>query len=93
MMAVRPVINKNVRFASRPEGAVLLQLDRGKYKTLNVTGRVIWDELCRGGTTDEVADALHARYPTVPKTRIENDLNAFLRELERRGLISLESDG
>lgn len=89
-MVFRPSINKSVRFASKPEGVVLLQLDRGTYKTLNVTGRVIWDELCRGGTTDEVADALHVRYPTVPKTRLENDLNAFLHELESRGLISLE---
>jgi hypothetical protein len=69
---------------------VLLQLDRGTYKTLNVTGRVIWDELCRGGTTDEVADALQARYPSVPRARIERDLNTFLHELESRGLISLE---
>jgi len=90
MVAFRTHINKSVRFASKPEGAVLLQLDRGAYKTLNVTGRVIWDELCRGVTTDEVVDALHARYPTVPETRIENDLNAFLHELESRGLISLE---
>jgi len=88
-----PCINKGVRYASKPEGAVLLQLDRGVYKTLNATGRVIWDELSQGGTTDDIAQALCARYPAVPRTRLETDLHKFLHELESRGLITLEPVG
>jgi len=90
MPSVRVSINQDVRFITQDEGAVLLHLQRGRYQSLNGTATAIWNEINGGATSEDVATRLCARYPAVPRERIENEVQAFLAQLESKGLVTLE---
>jgi hypothetical protein len=80
-------ISSMVRTVSTPEGAVLLQLDRGMYRSLNATGRSIWNAIDEGSTVDEIIARLSARYPAIPGERITADVHTFIANLQARGLV------
>jgi hypothetical protein len=61
----------------------LLQLDTGRYYTLNRTGMVVWRALEAG--TDPV-DALRARYPAAPAGDLARDVEGVLAQLASAGL-------
>lgn len=85
------VISPQVRFVVSPEGAVLLNLERGQYQSLNGTGAAIWKEISGGATSGEVVTRLCDRYPALPRERVESDVGAFLSQLAARGLVTLEA--
>jgi hypothetical protein len=90
--ALRLRINHDVRFITKDEGAVLLHLQQGRYQSLNGTATVIWNKINDGATSEDIAAALCARYPGVPRERIENELRAFLAQLESKGLVTVEPE-
>jgi hypothetical protein len=91
MTTTRISISSEVRFVVNPEGAVLLNLERGRYQSLNGTGAAIWKEISGGASSDEVVTRLCDRYPAIPKERLESDVQTFLSQLAARGLVTLEA--
>jgi hypothetical protein len=90
--AVRVLVNRDVRFITKDEGAVLLHLRQGRYQSLNGTAAAIWNKINDGATSEDITAALCARYPGVPRERIENELHAFLAQLESKGLVTVEPE-
>jgi hypothetical protein len=84
-------ISSMVRTVSTPEGAVLLQLDRGMYRSLNATGRSIWNAIDEGATLDEIVARLCDRYPAIPRERITADVHTFIANLQARGLVEVKA--
>jgi len=75
--------------ASRVGDRVVLY-HRGTRKALvlNPTGSWLWEQLAEGRTTDQLADALLARYPSLGRERASVDAAAFVDELGRHEMLS-----
>lgn len=65
---------------------VLVDLSAEHYFGLNKVGAVIWAELSRGVTVDEVVGAVVARFD-VSVERAAADVARLLTELDRAGLV------
>ncbi|HSJ26317.1 MAG TPA: PqqD family protein [Longimicrobiales bacterium] len=72
--------------ARRDGVAVLLDLDREVYLTLDETGAVIWEELERGSSRADICRRLAAEFDAAEEI-LEQDADTFLRELHSRGLV------
>jgi len=90
VIAGRVKISPTVRSVSTDEGAVLLQLDCGMYRSLNATGRSIWSAITEGATVEDIVSQLCSRYHAIPSARITADVHTFIANLQDRGLIVVE---
>jgi hypothetical protein len=90
MTSGRVQISPLVRSVSTDEGAVLLQLDRGMYRSLNAVGRSIWSAIGDGASVDDIVSRLCARYSSVPRDQIAADVETFISNLQARGLVVVE---
>ena len=66
--------------------AAIISLDGGRIRTLNPVGSFVWS-LLDGRPLGDVHEALKARYPEVNPDELTRDLDAFLDDLGRRGLV------
>jgi hypothetical protein len=73
-----------------PDGAVLLDLQKGKYYSLNAVGTQIWKKLEEGSSPPEIVDHLAAFF-RAPLERVQIDFEAFVNHLENKGLIHVRS--
>lgn len=77
----------NVRSYLTEEGGVLLQVDTGKYYSLNRLGAMAWAQMesgpCPVGEMVDQASKVFA----VSRERLESDLKAFLAKLDDLCLI------
>lgn len=79
-----------VLFTPLPDGGVLLDLETKVYFTLNATGAELWSQLVTG-PSDRAALASHLqRTFDVTAERAQADVDQWLAELQREGLV-LES--
>jgi hypothetical protein len=76
----------HVRTTVDGDGAVLLDLERGVYLSLNRSGAAIWSELTAGAAPADVAARIAARC-SKPVAEVERDVRSFVDELARRGLV------
>jgi coenzyme PQQ synthesis protein D (PqqD) len=70
---------------------VLLDIDRGRYHTLNEVGSRVWELLGVGTTMDEIVRAIHAEYDVPPDgttDRVELDVRELLKQLHSVGLLA-----
>lgn len=81
-------IGDHVRMTSDSTGAVLLDLERGVYLALNRSGAAIWTGLAEGREPSQIAATLAERHAR-PAEEMERDVNGFLGELARRGLVQI----
>lgn len=65
---------------------VALNLESSTYLTVNSTGRVLWADLARGATRDELVEALIKAYG-IERERAKADVDAFLDMLREQGLL------
>ena len=65
---------------------VLLDLQHGKYYSLNGTGAAVWALLDEPRTATELCAALLERFDVEPET-LRGDLQDLLDDLRRQGLI------
>jgi len=65
---------------------VLLDLEQGTYFTLAGTGADIWNYLCAGLTTAQIASALVDEY-AVDSATVERDIADLVEELTTAGLL------
>ncbi len=82
-----------VRSMCDEDGAVLLDLQGGKYYSLNGIGAEIWTQMERGIDLDGLLAALRESYQ-VDEEVLKRDIHGFLGKLEKSGLIKYgaESD-
>ena len=83
------IINESVRSVRGQDGALLLDLERGVYLSLNKLGSEIWAQLQDGVRLPELVAALSGRFEVAP-ARLREDVEKFLRQLAERGLVSLD---
>ncbi len=84
-------IVKNEAVISRKEDngeAFLFNTHNGQFKRLNNTGAIIWEN-CDGLSYKNIVDILKKKYPDMDDSRIESDVDMFINELNKRGLISI----
>jgi Coenzyme PQQ synthesis protein D (PqqD) len=77
----------DVVFEVAGDRAVLLDAAGKELITLNPVGSLVWQMLGEPHDAAGVAAALHAAFPDVPKTKLEDDANAFLAELVASELV------
>jgi hypothetical protein len=70
------------------EGRTLLVTPDGtELLTLNPTGSAIWDGLSEHDTAEALARHLHGRHPGVEVEQLQQDVAAFLEELEQAAVV------
>src|SRR5215469_12960580 len=67
---------------------VVLHFDKGLYFGLNEVGTLIWNQIQRPRTVQEIRDAILREYE-VSSERCELDLFALLERLNEKGLIEV----
>jgi hypothetical protein len=80
---------ENVRSLTSPDGAVLLDLRRGKIFRLNPTGATILELLLRGYQEDRIAAELSERWG-IDRHLAFADLHSFLNSLASNQLLPSE---
>lgn len=55
--------------------------------TLNETGKLIWQELTKGASAEEIVDKIMAEYECDDKNLVQSDVNTFIAKLERDGVL------
>lgn len=64
---------------------IVLDLEGGKYLSLNRTAAELWPALQAGATRAELVEKLLARWPEAAE-HVEADVDAFIAWCEERGL-------
>ncbi len=70
---------------------MLLDIQRGRYHTLNAVGGRVWALLASGTTHAAIAATLRAEYALDPEDaeeRIGRDVTAMLQQLHSAGLLA-----
>ncbi len=80
-------IHDHVRSVSDADGAVLLDLKRGKYFSINATGVEIWQKLESGWSLPDI-DAHLQQTREVPASS-RHDVATFIAQLQRAELIDV----
>lgn len=71
---------------------VVLRLPRGNYIKFNIIGSLVF-ERCNGRTpVQEIVKDIFAMYPDMTKKKIERDVEIFLEDMERKGIIKIRWD-
>lgn len=83
-----PQKNPDIVFRRVSEGAVLLSTEDEVYFGLNEVGALIWELMEEVSTSEELLNALVARYPDVEASQIEADLTGLLDELLKAGMLN-----
>lgn len=70
--------------------AVILNLATGTYFGLDPVGTRIWALIAEHGSTDKVAEVMFAEYE-VEAPRLRQDLDALIRQLADKGLVTTDA--
>ena len=82
-------VSPNVRATIDADGGVLLDIEKGVCYSLNLVGAKTWlaIESARGQATfEDIVDTLVPQF-TVPLEQLVRDIDEYLRDLEKKGLI------
>lgn len=88
---MRVEIREWVRSTAHEDGGVLLDLEQGKYFSLNGVGAEIWKKLQAGAALSDIQDHLQALY-AAPPDRIRQDLHRFVQRLQELGVVVVSAD-
>ena len=72
--------------AQHGDRTVLLDAQAEKYYSLNATGRLVWDLLCDGTTSEFIVDDLFRRFGG-DRSVLVDDVQRLLDHLMSRGLV------
>lgn len=78
--------NAELEWRTVEDEVVALDMSESAYLAVNQSGRRLWEELARGTTRAALVELLVESY-ALERERAEHDADAFLAELERRGLL------
>jgi Coenzyme PQQ synthesis protein D (PqqD) len=82
-------ISSHVRATISPDGAVLLDIEKGLCYSLNVVGAKIWQVIESGAghaTFKDLVNALASQF-NVSQDELARDIEEYLQELEKKLLI------
>ena len=88
----RIVPHELVSWAELDGESVLLHIETGIYFGLDAVGTLIWQEISRGATEDQILAAILAEYEVDPAVLRVDVLN-FLNLLEHKGLVCCADGG
>jgi hypothetical protein len=71
---------------------VALDLRESRYLAVNRTGKVLWAALAEGATREDLAERLDETFG-IERSRAERDVDAFIADLDSRGLLAPEPSG
>ena len=86
-------VSPNVRATMDADGGVLLDIEKGVCYSLNFVAAKTWlaIESARGQASfEDIVDALVPQF-TVPLEQLVRDIDEYLRDLEKKGLIKASS--
>jgi hypothetical protein len=84
-------ISPGVRATCNQDGAVLLDIDRGLYYSLNAVGGRIWQVIEAGhgrSSSADIIEALAREFMEVPREQLMTDIDNCLSDLESKALIT-----
>lgn len=79
-------LRPNVEWQRVDEEVVLLDLESSAYLAVNDTGAALWPLVAVGTTSEQLVDALTARFP-VEVERARADVEAFVQQLRSLRLV------
>jgi|SRR5882762_7395387 len=82
-------VSPHARATIGVDGGVLLDIEKGLCYSLNLVGAKAWLALESGGgqaTFDNIVTTLGSQF-TVPREQLVRDIDEYLRDLEKKGLI------
>lgn len=85
----RLIRTPQVRATTRGDETVLLDVERGRYYSLNDVGSRIWALVCEGVPFGEIVDRVCAEYD-VSRERGERDADVLIRQLLAESLVRCE---
>jgi hypothetical protein len=74
-------------FKELDEGAIALNLQTGKYYSMNSVGRRVWTLLAEENSLNEVRNVIVSEYDASPE-RVDEDLKELIAGLETAGLLA-----
>ena len=80
-------IGPHVRSLSDQDGAVLLDLQKGKYYSVNRIGARICSALSESVTRAQIVQKLREEFP-ISSEQLDKDVLTFLLHLQQKGLIT-----
>lgn len=80
--------NENIVYREEDDGAFLFDPDTGNLKYMNRSGKEAFLMLNSQRDVNSMINGLVGLFPNVKRQQIENDLEAFLKELEENAFIS-----
>jgi hypothetical protein len=83
-----PVPLSHLRSVVDNDGAVILDAPRNRMTTLNPTGAYIWQRLERGMPVHSIVTEL-ARETSMDEAVVQIDVDAFIKELKAKELITI----
>lgn len=69
------------------DDCLVLDLRNNEYYGLNSVARRVWSFLEKQATFRDIAAAINAEFSSVPRERIEQDIELFLREAVSAGIV------
>jgi hypothetical protein len=81
---------KDIKYKELDSKSVLLNLETGRYYTLNRVGTFIWDLIDGETNTNAIVDKVIDRF-SVERDEASNDVKALLKSLREEGLIDLHN--
>lgn len=80
-------LSDTVRIAEHQDGAVLLDLGRGKFFSVDPVGMLIVSWLKEPIEMGTVIERLVNHFPDIPEGVLQRDLGSFLEELARLNVV------
>lgn len=77
----------NVVYREESEGGIVFNVDTGDMRFVEGVARGICWLIDRGRTRQEILAELIARYPEIPASRLEQDLDAFVADLRNCSML------
>ncbi|MBD3239375.1 MAG: HPr-rel-A system PqqD family peptide chaperone [Chitinivibrionales bacterium] len=87
MMERKLVANPEIVFQEEVDGALLFNPRNGEIKLVNPTGALLFRLLDGTRSKGELAERLMREYDVESRDEAEADVDAFLCEMERMGLV------
>ena len=86
-LTVNYTIDKNnITYRVIDGEAVILNLDKGYYYSLNEVGTRIWEAIDKKKSLNEMLDSLKEEYQ-VPAEQLKSDLLGLIKDLEKEELL------
>jgi len=73
----------NILFTQLEDEIIILDINKGKYFSLNSTGADIFRRFVDGATFGEVLEEMKIRYPDTEEKQLEKDIRDIMLDLKK----------